>query len=165
MAFSCGKHWESRAGGVLFCQWKIEQFMAANFKSAAPVKKSEDQCWRDGSVVKSKDYSRGPGFKSQHPKGSSQPSLTPVPGTLTSSGLQKHQIHVWRTETSCPNTHTIKGLSCRAREFLFRILAPCSSAARFGLLILFNFWQACLQSRVTSGSRWAAANNTRLPQC
>ncbi|CAO2590642.1 hypothetical protein LEMLEM_LOCUS5939, partial [Lemmus lemmus] len=40
--------------------------------------------WRDGSVVKSTDCSsRGPGFNSQHPHGSSQLSEDPVPGDLT----------------------------------------------------------------------------------
>ena len=43
------------------------------------------QGWWDGSVVKSSDYSsRGPRFKSQHPHGSSQLSVTPVPENLTS---------------------------------------------------------------------------------
>ena len=42
--------------------------------------------WRDGSVVKSTGYSsRGPRFNSQHPLGSSQQSVTPVPGDLTPS--------------------------------------------------------------------------------
>ena len=36
----------------------------------------EDQDWRDGSVVKSTDFSsRGPEFKSQQPHGGSQPSV------------------------------------------------------------------------------------------
>ena len=46
--------------------------------------------WRDSSVVKSTDYSsRGPRFNSQHPHGSSQLSVTPVPGDPTPMG--KHQ--------------------------------------------------------------------------
>ena len=41
---------------------------------------------RDGSVVKSTDCSsRGPGFNSQQPHGSLQPSVTPVPSNPTSS--------------------------------------------------------------------------------
>lgn len=32
-----------------------------------------------------------PGFHSQYPHGSSQPSATPVPGDLTPSGLHGHQ--------------------------------------------------------------------------
>ena len=40
--------------------------------------------WRDGSVVKSCS-SRGPGFNSQHPHGSSQLSVAPIPGDLTPS--------------------------------------------------------------------------------
>ena len=40
--------------------------------------------WRDGSEVKSTDCSsRRPRFNSQHPHGSSQLSVTPVPGNLT----------------------------------------------------------------------------------
>jgi hypothetical protein len=31
--------------------------------------------WRDGSAVKSTEYSRGPEFKSQQPHGDSQPSV------------------------------------------------------------------------------------------
>ena len=39
--------------------------------------------WRNGLVVKSTSCSsRGPGFSSQHPHGSSQVSLTPVPEDL-----------------------------------------------------------------------------------
>jgi hypothetical protein len=41
--------------------------------------RNTEEGWRDGSVDKSTDYSsRGPGFKSQHPHGSSQLSVTPV---------------------------------------------------------------------------------------
>ena len=37
-------------------------------------------------MAKSTEYSsRGPGFNSQHPRGSSQLSVTPVPGNLTPS--------------------------------------------------------------------------------
>lgn len=40
--------------------------------------------WKDSSAVKSVDCSsRGSWFNSQHPQGSSQPSLTPVLGGLT----------------------------------------------------------------------------------
>ncbi|CAO2583729.1 17-beta-hydroxysteroid dehydrogenase 13 [Lemmus lemmus] len=42
--------------------------------------------WRDGSAVGSSDCSsRGPGFDSQHPHGSSQLSVTPVPRDPTPS--------------------------------------------------------------------------------
>jgi hypothetical protein len=38
--------------------------------------KKQKMGWRDGSVVKSTDcFSEGPGFKSQKPHGSSQPSI------------------------------------------------------------------------------------------
>ena len=46
--------------------------------------------WRDGSVVKSTDSSsRGSGFNYQHPHGSSQLSVIPVPGDPTP--MAKHQ--------------------------------------------------------------------------
>jgi hypothetical protein len=42
--------------------------------------------WRYGSEVKSTGcFSRGPGFNSQHPHGSSKLSITSVPGDLTPS--------------------------------------------------------------------------------
>jgi hypothetical protein len=57
--------------------------------------------WRDGSEVKNTDYSsRGPGFNSQHPHGSSQLSVTPVPGDLTPS--HRH------TSTQNNSAHEIK---------------------------------------------------------
>lgn len=43
--------------------------------------------WRDGSVVKSHS-SREPRFNSQQPLGSSQPSITLVPGNPTPSGIR-----------------------------------------------------------------------------
>ena len=73
------------------------------------LKKTENTLiWgrKDGSVVKSKvSSSRGPGFNSQHPHGSSQLSVTPVPGNLTSSHRHTH-----RQNTS---VHKMK-ISCRA---------------------------------------------------
>jgi hypothetical protein len=43
--------------------------------------------WRDGSVVKSTDYSsRGPEFKPQQPHGGSQPSVV---GSESSSGVSE----------------------------------------------------------------------------
>ena len=54
--------------------------------------------WRDGSVVTSTGCSsRGPGFSSQQPHGSSQPPVTPVPRDLMpSSGLCRYCTHVCR---------------------------------------------------------------------
>ena len=44
------------------------------------------QDWRDGSAGKSNGCStKGPGFNSQHPHGSFQLPLTPVPGDTTPS--------------------------------------------------------------------------------
>jgi hypothetical protein len=46
--------------------------------------------WRDSSVIKSTNCSsRGPGFDSQQPHGSSHLSVTPVAGNLTPSQRQK----------------------------------------------------------------------------
>ena len=46
----------------------------------------------DGSAVKSTYCSsRGPGFNSQHPHGSSQLSVTPVSDTLTQTHMQAHK--------------------------------------------------------------------------
>ena len=57
--------------------------------------------WRSGSVVKSTGcFSRVPRFNSQHPHGSSQLSLTPVPGDPTPS-----LRHACRSNT---NDHVIK---------------------------------------------------------
>ena len=51
--------------------------------------KQKNRDWRDGSMVKSTSCSsRGLGFNSQHPHGSSQLSVTPVPGDLTPSHRQ-----------------------------------------------------------------------------
>jgi hypothetical protein len=49
--------------------------------------------WRDGSVVKSIEYSaREPRFNSQYPHGSSQLSVTPVSDTFMQTHVQsKHQ--------------------------------------------------------------------------
>lgn len=45
--------------------------------------------WRDGSAVKTNNCSsRGPEFESQCPHGASQPSITPVSGTLTQGLFQ-----------------------------------------------------------------------------
>ena len=53
--------------------------------------------WRDGSVVKSTDCpSRGPGFNSQHPHGSSQLSEDPVAGDHTNAHKIKNQINFKR---------------------------------------------------------------------
>ena len=50
--------------------------------------------------------SRGPRFNSQHPHGSSQVSVTPVPGDLIpSSGLHGHQAHTWCTYIHVDRTH------------------------------------------------------------
>ena len=47
--------------------------------------------WRDGSLVKSTICScRGPRFNSQHPHGSSQLSVTPVPGGSNSLTLRQN---------------------------------------------------------------------------
>jgi hypothetical protein len=54
--------------------------------------------WRDGSVVKSMTCdSKGPGFNSQHPHGSSQLSVTPGAGDMTTS----HR-HTCRQNTKAP---------------------------------------------------------------
>ena len=46
----------------------------------SPCEKLEDRDWRDGTVVKSTVCSsKGPGINSQHPHGSSQLTVTPVP--------------------------------------------------------------------------------------
>lgn len=61
------------------------------------------------SAVKSTGCSSpGPGFDSQHP-GSSQLSVTPVPGDPVSfSGLLWHQIYIWFTDMHASKTHTHK---------------------------------------------------------
>jgi hypothetical protein len=42
---------------------------------------------------------RGPGFYSQHLRGISQLSVTPVPGDpMSYSDLLRHQVHMWCTE-------------------------------------------------------------------
>jgi hypothetical protein len=53
------------------------------------------QCdWRDGPVVKNTRCSpKGTAFKSQHPPGGSQTSVSPVPEDVKpSSGFQVHQV-------------------------------------------------------------------------
>jgi hypothetical protein len=57
--------------------------------------------WRDGSAVKSTSCSsRGPQFKSQHPDGSSQLSVTPFQGDPTPSHRQAYSQN--------SNVHKIK---------------------------------------------------------
>lgn len=51
-------------------------------------------------------YHRGPEFGSQYSHGGSQPSVTPVSGDLTSSGLLRH-AHVTQTHMQA-NIHTHK---------------------------------------------------------
>ena len=66
--------------------------------------KKKTQRWRNGSMLKSTGCSsRGWGFNSfQYPHGSSQPTVSPVPGNLTpSSGPWEHQACKW-----CMYTHT-----------------------------------------------------------
>ena len=48
--------------------------------------------------------SRGPRFKTQHPQGSSQPSVVPVAGNATLSGLQGHKAPMWYTDTHVGKT-------------------------------------------------------------
>jgi hypothetical protein len=64
---------------------------------------------RDGSEFRSTYRSfRGPGFNSQHPNGSSQPSVTPVSGCLmTSSGLHGNYTDIHACKTII-HTHKIK---------------------------------------------------------
>jgi hypothetical protein len=64
----------------------LQERKAQNFKA---------EKWRDGSVVKSADYSfTGPEFSFQHPHRSWQPSLTPVLGdVMPSSDLQAPNMH------------------------------------------------------------------------
>jgi hypothetical protein len=53
--------------------------------------------WREGSEVKSIGCSsRRPGFKSQHPRGGSQPSVTPLPGCLfwPPQTLSTYMVHI-----------------------------------------------------------------------
>lgn len=63
---------------------------------------------------------RGSTFDGQHPHGSPQPSITPVPGDLTpSSGVLGHQAHKWYTDTHVDKTHTcIKEGAVMAADFI-----------------------------------------------
>jgi hypothetical protein len=57
--------------------------------------------WRDGSAVKNTGCSsKGPGFNSQHPRGSSHLPVTPVPGDLMPSHRQ--------TRRQNTNAHKVK---------------------------------------------------------
>jgi hypothetical protein len=96
--------------------------------------------WRVGSVVKSSKYSsRRPGFSSQDAYSSSQPPVTPIPGTQPDSHLHGNQagtyIHVGKTlkrhKTKWINNknhtfslHTFSSLSelCSLRCFFFLII-------------------------------------------
>ena len=64
--------------------------------------------WRDSSAVKNTDCSfRGPGFNSQHPHDSSQPSITPVPRDLMPScGLPQHCTHMAHRHANKTPIHT-----------------------------------------------------------
>jgi hypothetical protein len=51
--------------------------------------------WRDGSAVKSTDYSsEGPEFKSQQPHGGSQPSVMRSDPLFPSSGVSENSYSV-----------------------------------------------------------------------
>ena len=57
---------------------------------------SRYQGWRAGSMVKNTCSYKGPGFDSQHPRGSSLLSVIPVPGDPASfSDLPGHQACEW----------------------------------------------------------------------
>lgn len=59
-------------------------------------KKIIKRCWKDGSEIKRNGYSSGElSFDTKQPHGSSQLTITPVPGDLISySDLCRHQSHM-----------------------------------------------------------------------
>jgi hypothetical protein len=95
--------------------------------------------WRDASVVKSTGCSsRGPGFYPQHPQGSSQLSITPVPGNPTHSSLFHGQciqvvtdIHADETPTHIKINNIYKEIDLTALKQKFSKTYWCS----FNLII------------------------------
>jgi hypothetical protein len=78
----------------------IKKDKRSNFDLFSQNKKFDGRGWRDGLAVKSTGCSsRGPGFKSQHPYGTSQLSITPVLEVPTPSPR-----HICRQST---NVHEI----------------------------------------------------------
>jgi hypothetical protein len=61
-----------------------------------PCQKSNEEDWRDGSVFKNTDYSRGPEFNSQHLHDDSQLFSTPMPsyGFLVTRHANRIQTHM-----------------------------------------------------------------------
>ena len=81
----------------------MDIFSSGLFSAATGVKaitnsskKAKTWDWRDGSAVEGTgSSSRGPGFKSQYPHGSSQLSVTPRSDIFTQKHMQaKHQCTI-----------------------------------------------------------------------
>jgi hypothetical protein len=96
--------------------------------------------WRDGSVVTSTDYTcRRCEFSSEHPRGASQPFITPIPGHLNSSLLTSSGIRLAHCAQSCIQTHVYTHTHTHTHTFkkcLFsrmNVLPPC----------LYGYWMHC----------------------
>jgi hypothetical protein len=75
-----------------------------NLQGIMVSKGNQSWDWRDGSVVKSTEVPR---FSSQHLRGSSQPSIIPVPGDLKpSSDLCRYWAWKQYTNINAYKTHT-----------------------------------------------------------
>lgn len=107
--------------------------------------------WRDGSVLKNAVCScRGPGFNSQHADGSSQPSVTLVPGDLISfSGLLLHHVWKWRTDMDADKTSM--HIRLRERKGWFRVAGE------------LEIWKDESQASARQIRKWKAALTPTLP--
>lgn len=81
-----GESWRWRSGGGKWCKYSINAWNSQKLNEKINNLFKEKRVWRNALVVKNTEYSpRGTlGFDSQHPQGSSQPSITPgswAPGT------------------------------------------------------------------------------------
>ena len=87
---------------IYFLTSKIFQcFLILPCKTFEGFKKNIIGIRRDGSVVKNTGWSSsGPGFNSRHPHGHPHLSVTPVPGSLTTS----HRHTCWKNT----NAHNLK---------------------------------------------------------
>ena len=109
-ASSC---WPYTTVPSLQAQWHLSflaaisrSFLATRFSRGGKIQEEDSWDWRDGSVIRNTCCScRRPGFGSQNPHGSSQPSVISVLGDPPSSGLHEYQMYMWLHTSDTHHTH------------------------------------------------------------
>jgi len=120
-------------------QWETERYRhkhtenLQNARDKNTLKLTKEEMERRFSNLEHCCSSRGPRSNCKHPHGSSQPSVTPVAGSLiSSSGLGVHQTSTWCTNIRASKTliHRVKSLCCPWALNVF--LPQCLSAETMG---------------------------------